>query len=84
MMSLDLADHPNARAMVNVLAQIYQRFGELDKIARLRAGDLSELLPIITQIEAEHRAWVAEDLKKRHFGPPSPKRYEAPQLTSKA
>jgi hypothetical protein len=51
---------------------MWQRSGQPDKAARLEAGDPSDLLPVIAQIEQEHRAWVAEDPKNRHFGPPSP------------
>jgi hypothetical protein len=37
-------------------------------------------VPVIARIEGEHRAWVAEDPQNRHFGPPPPRRYEAPKL----
>ena len=58
--------------MTNHLADIWQQCSQPDKAARLQKGDFSDLLPVIAQIEAEHRAWVAQDPENRHFGPPSP------------
>ncbi len=72
MLSLDLADHPETRRRAGELAHMWQQSGQPDKAARLQSGDISDLLPVIAQVEAEHRAWVAKDPKKRHFGPPSP------------
>jgi tetratricopeptide (TPR) repeat protein len=68
MLSLDLAQHPDTQHIASGLVNL----SESDKAARLRSGDISDLLPVIAQIEAEHRAWVAKDPKNRHFGPPSP------------
>ncbi len=68
MLSLGLAEHPRTRSMARGLLFVW----ESDKRERLRVGDISDLLPVIAQIEAEHRAWVAEDAEKRDFGPPSP------------
>jgi tetratricopeptide (TPR) repeat protein len=72
MLSLDLAEHPNTRTFAGYLAQIWQQSGQPDKAARLQSGDFSGLLPIVAQVEAEHRAWIAKDPENRHFGPPSP------------
>lgn len=72
MLSLDLFEHPNTQLFAGDLALILQQCGKPDKAARLQKGDFSDLLPVIAQIEAEHRAWVAEDPENRHFGPPSP------------
>jgi tetratricopeptide (TPR) repeat protein len=72
MLSLDLAQHPHTQFFGRHLANCWQRSGQSDKAERLSAGDISDLLPVIAQIEAEHRAWVAKDPKNRHFGPPSP------------
>ena len=72
MLSLDLPEHPDTRRRMVDLAVMWQRSGLPSKAARLRGGDLSDLLPVIAQIEAEQRAWVAEDPKNRHFGPLSP------------
>jgi hypothetical protein len=72
MLSLDLAEHPEAQARVLDLAHFWQQSGQPDKAARLQSSDFSDLLPVIAQVEAEHRAWVAKDPKNRHFGPPSP------------
>jgi hypothetical protein len=72
MFSLDLAVHPNAQIIARRLANCWQQSGQPDKAARLQSGDISDLLPVIAQIEAEHRAWVAKGPKNRHFGPPSP------------
>jgi hypothetical protein len=76
MLSLDLAQHPNAHAMAGHLFHCWTQSSQTAKAARLRRGNLSDLLPMIAQIEAEHRAWVAENPKNRHFGPPSPDHYE--------
>jgi hypothetical protein len=72
MLSLDLAEHPNTKKSAGQLAHCWQQSGQPDKTARLESGDISDLLPVIAQIEAEHRAWVAQDPENRHFGPPSP------------
>jgi tetratricopeptide (TPR) repeat protein len=72
MLSLDLAQHPNALKVIDYLIGFWQRSGQFDKAARLRNREISDLLPVIAQIEAEHRAWVAQDPEHRHFGPPSP------------
>jgi eukaryotic-like serine/threonine-protein kinase len=75
MLSLDLAQHPNTQQFAGELAHFWQHSGQSGKAARLRRGDISDLVPMISQIEAEHRAWVAADSKTpktRHFGPPSP------------
>jgi tetratricopeptide (TPR) repeat protein len=76
MLSRDLADHPDTRRRAGDLAYFWQQCGQPDKAARLQKGDFSDLLPVIAQIEAEHRAWVAEDPENRHFGPPSPLDFE--------
>jgi len=72
MLSLDLAQHPNIQYMASELVWAWKRSGQADKTARLHSGDISDLVPMIAQIEREHRAWVAEDPHNRHFGPPSP------------
>jgi tetratricopeptide (TPR) repeat protein len=72
MLSLDLPEHPNTQRSAFTLVDFWRRSGQPDRAARLEAGDISDLLPVIAQIEAEHRAWVAEDPEHRHFGPPSP------------
>lgn len=72
MLSLDLMRHPNTQLMSNGLVNAWRQNGEPDQATRLLRGDISALLPVIAQIEAEHLAWVAEDPKNRHFGPPSP------------
>lgn len=72
MLSLDLTQHPDAQRMVRDLNRIWRQSSQSDKAARLEGDDFSGLLPVIAQIEAEHRAWVAEDPENRHFGPPSP------------
>jgi tetratricopeptide (TPR) repeat protein len=82
MLSLDLAQHPNTQLMAGSLVDNWNIAGSTDKATRLQRGDISDLLPIIAQIEAEHRAWVAEDPKKRHFGPLAPKMYEGPGFAS--
>ena len=71
MLSLDLAQHPDTQRMAGYLATMWEQSGRSDQAARLRGGDISDLLPVIAQIELEHHAWVAEDPQNRHFGPPS-------------
>jgi tetratricopeptide (TPR) repeat protein len=71
-LSLGLAGHPVTLHAVRNLADYYEQSGRSDKAVRLRRGDFSDLIPVITQIEAEHRAWVAEDNNSRRFGPASP------------
>jgi tetratricopeptide (TPR) repeat protein len=72
MLSLDLAQHPNTQRRVGALIDFWRQSRQPEKAARLEAGDISDLLPVIAQIEGEHRAWVAKDPKNRDFGPPSP------------
>jgi tetratricopeptide (TPR) repeat protein len=72
MLSLDLAEHPQTQSSARALVDYWRHCNQSDKAARLEGDDISDLLPVIAQIETEHRAWVAEDPKKRHFGPPSP------------
>jgi tetratricopeptide (TPR) repeat protein len=71
-LSLDLTQHPNTQDSAYAMVDLWRRSGQPDKAARLMAGDISDLLPVIAEIEAEHRAWVGEDPKNRDFGPPSP------------
>lgn len=72
MLSLDLSSHPDTQLMTRNLSLFLEQSGQGAKAARLRDGDFSDLLPVIEQIEAEHRAWVASDPPTRSFGPPSP------------
>jgi tetratricopeptide (TPR) repeat protein len=71
MLSLDLAQHPHTQSSARALIQMWEKSGQADKAARLRDGDISDLVPVIAQIELEHRAWVARDPESRHFGPDS-------------
>jgi tetratricopeptide (TPR) repeat protein len=71
MLSLDLAQHPDAETRAFELAQVWEQSGHPEKAARLRNGDISDLLPTIAAVEVEHRAWVSADAANRHFGPPS-------------
>ncbi len=59
------------KAAGDFLPDCWEQSGHADKAARLRRGDISDLVPVIAQIELEHRAWVAEDPENRHFGPHS-------------
>src|SRR6185436_11714351 len=70
-LSLGLARHPNAQVLASFLVRAWQQVGQANKARRLERGDTADLVKIVAEIEAEHRAWVAEDLKNRHFGPPS-------------
>ena len=71
-LSLDLLTHPKTQSHIAHLIHYWTQSGQPDKTARLQAGDGADIVPIIEQIEAEHRAWVAEDPENRDFGPPSP------------
>jgi tetratricopeptide (TPR) repeat protein len=71
MLSLDLTKHSETPHRAGELAYLWQQSDQSDKAMRLRNGDISDLLPVIAQIETEHRAWVAENPDKRNFGPPS-------------
>jgi tetratricopeptide (TPR) repeat protein len=71
-LSLDLAQHPETKLRANDLIYTWEQVGDVAKATRLRNGDISDILPVIAQIENEHRAWVAEDPVNRHFGPSSP------------
>jgi tetratricopeptide (TPR) repeat protein len=51
MLSLDLAQHPHTQGMARDLAQTWDESGQADKAARLRSGDISDLVPVIAQIE---------------------------------
>jgi hypothetical protein len=72
MFSLGLTESFLTRDYAQHLILFCYEAGENDRAARLARGDISDLIPIIVQIEAEHRAWVAEDPENRSFGPPSP------------
>lgn len=72
MSSLDLLSHPNTQDAIATLHYLWTQSGQADKAARLAAGDASDLIPVIRQIEEEHLAWVAEDPDTRDFGPLSP------------
>jgi tetratricopeptide (TPR) repeat protein len=71
-LSLDQLAHPQTQQSISALIHLWTQSGQSEKAERLKNGDPSDLLPIIKQIEADHRAWVAEDPDNRHFGPPSP------------
>lgn len=71
-LSLDQGEHPSTQKKIVQLRHIWTKSNQSYKAARLAAGNTSDLTPIVEQIEAEHRAWVAEDPDNRKFGPPSP------------
>lgn len=71
-LSLDLLTHPQTQSCIAQLIHLWTQSGQSDKAARLQAGEGVDIVPIVEQIEAEHRAWVAEDPENRDFGPPSP------------
>jgi hypothetical protein len=70
-LSLDLMVHPDTRRAANNLIHYLENSGGHDKAARMLAGDISYVLPLVAEIEAEHRTWVAKDPTSRDFGPPS-------------
>jgi hypothetical protein len=72
MLSLDLSQHSDMPSDLATLADFWLHAGQTEKAERLHRGDVSVLLSVIAQIEAEQCSWVAEDPKNRHFGPPSP------------
>lgn len=71
-LSLDQFAHPQTQKRLATLHHFWTESGQTDQAARLAAGDISDLIAIIRQIEAAHRAWVAEDPDNRDYGPPSP------------
>lgn len=71
-LSLEQLAHPLTQSRIAHLHQFWTESDQSDKAARLGAGDFSDLRPIVELIEAEHRAWVAEDPSSRQFGPHSP------------
>ena len=71
LLSLGLFQHQKTALTAAHLAHILEQAGESNRAARLQRGDISDLLPVIAQVEADHRAWVAKDPKNRRFGPPS-------------
>jgi hypothetical protein len=72
MLSLDLWEHPFTQQGLAALADYWERSGQPERVTQLKSGDMSDLLPLIAQVEDEHRAWVAKDPETRRFGPPSP------------
>ena len=66
MLSLGLLEHPHTQQRIAHLLQYWDESGQGANKERL--GEL--LGPEITAVEAEMDAWVAEDPKNRHFGPP--------------
>jgi|HubBroStandDraft_4_1064222.scaffolds.fasta_scaffold31543_2 hypothetical protein len=72
LLSLEMMQHGHAKSSAYHLVRLWQSSGQTDKAAKLKSGDISDLLPVTAEIETEHRAWVAEDPMHRHFGPPSP------------
>jgi tetratricopeptide (TPR) repeat protein len=70
-LSLGLLEHPDTGDAIREIIHFWERSGQADQAARLRGGDISDLVPVIAGIELEHRAWVAADPRNRHFGPPS-------------
>ncbi len=71
-LSLEQEAHPDTQRQIRDLFHLWNASGQSEKAARLQAGDGSDLVPIVEEIEAEHRAWVAEDPENREFGPRSP------------
>ena len=67
--SLNLFGTADAQKRINNLKFYWRECGQPEKAARLAAGNFSDLQSVVEQIEAEHRAWVAEDPENRHFGP---------------
>ena len=71
-LSLDLIEHRDFPQDIGALLACWQNSGQTEKAKRCQSGNLSDLYDPVIQIESAHRAWVAEDPEKRHFGPPSP------------
>ena len=71
-LSLDQWGHPDTRTEIDHLIHYWSESNQSDKADRLLAGDISDLVPIVEQIEEDHRAWLAEDPEHRKFGPRSP------------
>lgn len=69
-LSLGLLQHPDTQDRIGDLLLLWERSGQAARADRLRAGDPSELLPEIAEVERRMHDWVAEDPENRHFGPP--------------
>ena len=72
MLSLDLAQHPKTQEYARNLASLRPQSGRGGEASRLISHDHFDLTFVIAQIEAEQRAWVAENPENRKFGPPTP------------
>jgi len=70
MLSLGLQEHPHTQQSIADLLDVWDESGQGAHAARLRSGDLSDLVPEIDAVEAAMQAWVDEDPENRHFGPP--------------
>ena len=71
MLSLGLVRSHITENYVFHLVGLWMEFKHSDKAMRLLNGNVSDLVPIIADVEAKHREWVAQDPKARRFGLPS-------------
>jgi tetratricopeptide (TPR) repeat protein len=70
-LSLDLMLHQDTHRAAGNLIQYLQQSGHHEKAEKLLRDDISDLLSVIVEVEAEHLAWVTENSESRDFGPPS-------------
>lgn len=70
MLSLGALEHPDTQQRLQHVGLFWERSGQQDRAARLQAGDFSDLLPEIAEVERLMHDWVAEDPVSRHFGLP--------------
>ena len=71
-LSLEMNEHPHTAAQRTALIQWLIKHGLKKQAARFGNGNVTDFTPIVKEIESEQRKWVAEDSKKRKFGPQSP------------
>ena len=69
MLSLALSEHDSMPSNLASPAQFWRKSHQPDEAVRLQAGNISDLLPVIAQIEAEHHARIAEDPPKSRLRP---------------
>ncbi|MEL7466258.1 MAG: tetratricopeptide repeat protein [Pseudomonadota bacterium] len=71
-LSLDLLMAGGTRRRFDHLLGFLRMAGIADVAERLNNGEFSDIFQIVEEVEMEQRAWVAEDMENRKFGPASP------------
>ncbi|MEM6636111.1 MAG: TIR domain-containing protein [Pseudomonadota bacterium] len=69
-LSLGQIRHPSTQEMLLDLCSLWESSGDPGKASQLKAGDPTDLLPEIEEVERLMHEWVAANPDQRHFGPP--------------